>query len=176
MLSGVKKTLGLSLAALTVLATPLAAAQGPTIATQDLYGQWEGRVEPLAGQLPSGLSPKERQALERGKRLLNNVQVFLRLGPGGACKITTKVVNGPTHTEVGKWSVVGNVIKIDRPTPAVKASGPGGRGSLIGTFNPTTRRMALDLPRGGGRVKGRVVLVRTGLPAAPSPLTATRRP
>ncbi len=141
-----------------------AAAQGPTVATQDLYGQWEGRLEPLPGQLPTGLSPKERQALDRGRRLLNNVQVFIRLGPGGACKLTTKVVNGPTHTEVGKWSVVGNVLKIDRPTPAVKASKPGGRGSLIGTFNPQTGRLALDLPRGDGRVKGRVVLVRTGLP------------
>ena len=121
-------------------------------------------MEPLPGQLPTGLTPKERQALERGKRLLNNVQVFLRLGPAGACKLTTKVVNGPTHTEVGKWSIVGNVVKIDRPTPAVKAGKPGGRGSLIGTFNPTNGRMALDLPRGDGRLKGRVVLVRTGLP------------
>lgn len=161
MLSHVRGTLVGSLAILAALAI----AQGPTVATQDLYGQWEGRLEPLPGQLPTGLSPKERQALERGKRLLSNVQVFVRLGVGGACKLSTKVVNGPIHTEVAKWSIVGNVVKIDRPVPAVKARVPGGRGSLIGTFNPTNGRLSLDLPRGAGRVKGRVVLVRTGLPA-----------
>ena len=141
----------------------MALAQGPTIATQDLLGQWEGRIEPLPGQLPSGLSPKERQALEKGKRLLSNVQVFVRLGAGGAAKISTKVVNGPTHTEVAKWSVIGNVVKIDRPAPAVKGKR---KPSLIGPFNPQTGRLTLDLPRGEGRIKGRIVLVRTGLPTA----------
>ncbi len=181
---------------------------GPTLRPEALYGQWEGRIEALPGQYPSGLPPAERAALERGKRLLGSVAVFVRLGPAGACKLSTKVVGGPMKSEVARWSLVGSVVKIDRApavapgalgapgpisagpisagpvapgrrgvgTQGVPAGVPGprpvlGRGaarpSLVGIFDPKTGQLRFDLPRGEGRLKGRLLMVRTGLPAAP---------
>ena len=146
---------------------------GRVAASADLFGQWEGRVEIVPGQGPKLPTERERATLDRGRRLLAATKLFVRLGPGGACKLASGIVNGPARTEVARWSLVGTLLKIERaPVPGQKA-----RPALIGVVAPDARglvptRITLELPRGPGRANGRIVLVRTGYPApATLPLT-----
>lgn len=152
-------------------------APGPSVRPEALYGQWEGRLEALPGQYPAGLGPTDRAALERGKRLLGATAVFLRLGPGGAAKVSTKIVGGPMRSEVARWSLVGTVVKLDRNAPVTAPGAPKivRPPSLIGLYDAKLNRIALDLPRGDGRLKGRLTLVKTGAPAPATPARPTNR-
>lgn len=133
---------------------------GPLDREASLIGQYEGRIELAPGVVPAMLTDEEKTVADRGRRLLSATKLFLRLGPKGAAKLSSSIVNGPTRSEVARWSLVGSLLKVDRPNQK-------GAPALVGILpkpgvDGRVARLALDLSQMDGRLKGRLIFVRTG--------------